>query len=95
MDVELLIVPDCPNEGAAAVLVRRALDDVGPIGRRSEPDEPPSSSAGDLRSGWPRGLASRVQGRVFVAAGLLPPGGNSPVRASFSLSPLSVLLPFI
>lgn len=29
MDVELLMVPDCPNAGAAAVLLRRALNDVG------------------------------------------------------------------
>ncbi|WP_431884114.1 hypothetical protein [Micromonospora gifhornensis] len=29
MDVQLLVVADCPNEGAAAVLLRRALDDVG------------------------------------------------------------------
>lgn len=29
VDVELLVVPECPNEGAAATLVRRALDDVG------------------------------------------------------------------
>jgi hypothetical protein len=29
MDVKLLVVPDCPNELAAAELLRRALDDVG------------------------------------------------------------------
>lgn len=29
MNVELLVVPECPNEGAAAALVRRALDDIG------------------------------------------------------------------
>lgn len=29
MDVQLLVVTDCPNEGPAAVLLRRALDDVG------------------------------------------------------------------
>ena len=29
MDVDLLVIPDCPNEGAAAQLIRRALDDVG------------------------------------------------------------------
>jgi hypothetical protein len=29
MNVELLVTPDCPNEGATATLVRRALDDVG------------------------------------------------------------------
>jgi hypothetical protein len=29
MDVELLVVPDCPNEYAAATLLRAALDDVG------------------------------------------------------------------
>jgi hypothetical protein len=32
MDVELLVVPDCPNESAAGVLLRAALDDVGLIG---------------------------------------------------------------
>lgn len=29
MDVELLVVPDCPNESIAAGLLRTALDDVG------------------------------------------------------------------
>jgi hypothetical protein len=29
MDVELLVVPDCPNEQVAAVLLRTALDDIG------------------------------------------------------------------
>ena len=29
MDIELLVVPDCPNEPVAAALLRRALDDVG------------------------------------------------------------------
>ena len=29
MDVELLVVPGCPNEGGAVELLRRALDDVG------------------------------------------------------------------
>jgi hypothetical protein len=29
MDVELLIVPDCPHEELAAVLLRSALDDIG------------------------------------------------------------------
>lgn len=29
MDIELLVVPDCPNEPAAAELVRRALADTG------------------------------------------------------------------
>lgn len=29
MDVELLIVTDCPHEDAAAGLLRKALDDVG------------------------------------------------------------------
>ena len=29
VDVELLVVPDCPNEIAAARLVRKALDDLG------------------------------------------------------------------
>jgi hypothetical protein len=29
MDVELLVVPDCPHESAAAALLRTALDDVG------------------------------------------------------------------
>jgi hypothetical protein len=29
MDVELLVVPDCPNEAPAAALLRSALDDVG------------------------------------------------------------------
>lgn len=29
MDVELLVICDCPNEGPAAVQLRRALDDVG------------------------------------------------------------------
>lgn len=29
MDVELLVVPDCPNESAARVLLRAALDDIG------------------------------------------------------------------
>jgi hypothetical protein len=29
MDVELLVVPDCPNEVHAAALLRTALDDVG------------------------------------------------------------------
>ena len=29
MDVEVLVVADCPNEGAAVALVRRALDDIG------------------------------------------------------------------
>lgn len=32
MDVELLVVPDCPNEAPAAALLRTALDDVG-LGR--------------------------------------------------------------
>jgi hypothetical protein len=29
MDVELLVVPDCPHEKPAAVLLRMALDDIG------------------------------------------------------------------
>lgn len=29
MDVELLVVPDCPNEAPATALLRTALDDVG------------------------------------------------------------------
>jgi hypothetical protein len=29
IDVELLVVPDCPHEKAAADLLRSALDDVG------------------------------------------------------------------
>jgi hypothetical protein len=29
MDVELLVIDGCPHEGAAAMLVRRALNDVG------------------------------------------------------------------
>lgn len=29
MDVEVLVVADCPNEGGAVTLVRQALDDVG------------------------------------------------------------------
>jgi hypothetical protein len=29
MDVELLVIDQCPNEGDAAALLRRALDDVG------------------------------------------------------------------
>ena len=29
MDVQLLIVDGCPNEGPAAVVLRRALDEVG------------------------------------------------------------------
>ncbi|MER6591176.1 hypothetical protein ABT214_04830 [Micromonospora purpureochromogenes] len=29
MRVELLVVEDCPNEGPAAVVLRRALDEVG------------------------------------------------------------------
>lgn len=29
MDVQLLIVNDCPNQGPAAVVLRQALDDVG------------------------------------------------------------------
>jgi hypothetical protein len=29
LDVELLVVADCPHEVAAAALLRRALDDVG------------------------------------------------------------------
>jgi hypothetical protein len=29
MKVELLVVPDCPNEAAAAALLRKALTDVG------------------------------------------------------------------
>jgi hypothetical protein len=29
MDVELLVVPDCPNEVQAAAILRSALDDVG------------------------------------------------------------------
>ena len=28
MDIELLVVPDCPNEGPAAALLRQALDDL-------------------------------------------------------------------
>ncbi|MEU8261722.1 hypothetical protein AB0C02_14020 [Micromonospora sp. NPDC048999] len=29
MKVELLVVEDCPNEGPAAAVVRRALDEIG------------------------------------------------------------------
>ena len=29
VDVEVLVVADCPNEGGAIALVRQALDDVG------------------------------------------------------------------
>lgn len=29
MDVEVLVVADCPNEGGVVMLVRQALDDVG------------------------------------------------------------------
>lgn len=34
MDVELLVIPDCPHSAAAAGLLRAALDDVG-LGRVS------------------------------------------------------------
>lgn len=29
MDIEIVVVPDCPNEAPAAELLRRALDDAG------------------------------------------------------------------
>jgi len=29
MDAELLVVPDCPHEKPAAILLRSALDDIG------------------------------------------------------------------
>jgi hypothetical protein len=29
MNIELLVVPDCPNEGVAATRLRRALDEIG------------------------------------------------------------------
>jgi hypothetical protein len=29
MRIELVVVPDCPHEAAAAVLLSRALDDIG------------------------------------------------------------------
>ncbi|MFI6055243.1 hypothetical protein ACIBCO_34790 [Streptomyces violascens] len=29
MDIEILVVPDCPNSAPAAALLRQALDDVG------------------------------------------------------------------
>jgi hypothetical protein len=32
MDVELLVVPDCPHEKPAAQLLRSALDDIGLTG---------------------------------------------------------------
>jgi hypothetical protein len=32
MDVELLVVPDCPNESAAEALLRAALHDLGLTG---------------------------------------------------------------
>jgi hypothetical protein len=32
MDIELLVVPDCPNGPVAAALLRTALDDVGLTG---------------------------------------------------------------
>lgn len=34
MDVELLVVQDCPHEGAAAARLREALDDVGLVATR-------------------------------------------------------------
>lgn len=29
MDIELQVIPDCPHTDAAALLLRRALDDIG------------------------------------------------------------------
>jgi hypothetical protein len=34
VDVELLVVPDCPNQAAATGLVRGVLDDLGDGGRQ-------------------------------------------------------------
>lgn len=54
MDVELLVIPDCPNEGAAAELLRRALDDVGlsrvPVRTRVVESEPEAERLGFIGS---------------------------------------------
>jgi hypothetical protein len=54
MDVEVLVVADCPNEGGAVALVRRALDDVGlmqvPIRTRVVTDEQDAAKLGFVGS---------------------------------------------
>lgn len=54
MDVEVLVVADCPNEGGAVALVRRALDDVGlkrvPIRTRVVADEQDAEELGFVGS---------------------------------------------
>lgn len=84
MDVEVLVVADCPNEGGAVTLVRRALDDVGlkrvPIRTRVVFSEQDADELGFVGSPTiridgidpfeSRGMATGLACRVYVEHGL-------------------------
>jgi len=84
VDVEVLVVADCPNEGGAVALVRRALDDVGlkrvPIRTRVVVDEREAEELGFVGSPTIRvngcdlfaspGRATGLACRVYIARGV-------------------------
>lgn len=84
MDVEVLVVADCPNEGGAVALVRRALDDVGltriPIRTRVVSSEHDARELGFVGSPTVRingtdpfeirGMATGLACRVYVEHGV-------------------------
>ena len=84
MDVEVLVVADCPNEGGAVRLVRRALDDIGlkrvPIRTRVVASEQDAEELGFVGSPTiridgtdpfeNRGQATGLACRVYVEHGI-------------------------
>ncbi len=84
MDVDVLVVADCPNEGSAVTLVRRALDDVGlervPIRTRVVVNEQDADELGFVGSPTiridgidpfeSRGRATGLACRVYVDQGV-------------------------
>ena len=84
MDVEVLVVADCPNEGGAVTLVRRALDDIGlervPIRTRVVVSEQDAAELGFVGSPTiridgtdpfeNRGQATGLACRVYVEHGI-------------------------
>lgn len=84
MDVEVLVVADCQNEGSAVTLVRRALDDVGlrrvPIRTRVVSSEQAAEKLGFVGSPTiringadpfeSRGIAAGLACRIYVENGV-------------------------
>jgi len=72
VDVELLVVADCPNEALASVLLRAALDDVGLPGARFRTTVVATQEEAERR-GFTGSPTILVDGRdPFAAPGAVP-----------------------